>query len=143
MTYTSKMNNTMPIPVEPAVISAYIANSASATDLTIPIPWKNCKLVHAESVVCTDLDTDGAMEIDLELNAAGGQEVASISVAADSSVGDVDLATMGTSAAAITAQSNLDRSDTNRQYINVEVDGSTAATGAVNLYLYFERQPVA
>jgi hypothetical protein len=81
MTYTPLMQNKMPLPVEPAVLSCHLVNSTAATDVPVYVPWKRCKLVYAYTVVTEAIDATGAMEIDLELNAAGGTEFASISVA--------------------------------------------------------------
>jgi len=120
--------------VEPAVISCYVPNSASETNILVPVPWTNCRLAHAETNVVTALDTVAAMEIDLELNAAGGTEMMSITVAASSSVGDIDTATVTNEAAC----KNLSYDNANRDYIAVEVDGSTTGTGAVMLFMYFE-----
>jgi hypothetical protein len=131
MTYTPLMNNKMPLPVEPAVLSCHLVNSASATDVPIYVPWKRCKPVYAYTVVTEAIDTSGAMEIDLELNAAGGTEFASITVAKSSAVGDIDEATMA-------SYPSCDREDTSIDAVNAEIDGGAAASGSVMLYVYFE-----
>lgn len=136
MTYTASRYNTMPIPSEPAVLSVHVNNSASATDIPVYVPWKNCRLVHAVAYVATAIDTSGAMEIDLELNAASGTEMMSISVAASSAVGTAAEATVSSADAC----KHLDRDDANRDAVNIEVDGGTGASGAVNLQLYFESE---
>jgi hypothetical protein len=125
----------MPIPAEPAVLSVHVSNSKSATDIPVYVPWKNCRLVHAVAYVTTHVDTAGAMEIDLELNAASGTEMMSISVPADSAVGTAVEATTSSASAC----QNLDRDDANRDAVNIEVDGG-AGTGAVALHLYFESE---
>ena len=137
MTYSAKLGNTMPIPVEPAVLSVYVANSAAETNMPVYIPWKNCRLVYAYTVVVgAAIDATGAMEIDLELNAAGGTEMMSIQVAASSAVGTIDEASVSNASAC----KNLSRDDASRDAINVEVDGSASAAGAVMLYMYFESE---
>ena len=118
----------------PGVLSIVVNNSAAETNIPVSVPWKNCRLAHAETVVTTAIDGDGAMEIDLELNAAGGTEMMSITVAASSAVGDVDYASVSNAAAC----NKLDRDNTSRDVINIEVDGSATGTGQVMLFLYFE-----
>jgi len=124
----------MPIPVEPGVVSVVVNNSASETNIPVYVPWRNCKLSYAYTVCTTAVDTAGAMEIDLELNAASGTEMMTISVAANSSVGDIDEATVSSAAAC----KNLSYDNASRDAVNVEVDGSSTGTGQVMLYLYFE-----
>jgi len=124
----------MPIPVEPGVVSVYVPNSAAETNIPVYVPWRNCKLSYAYTVCVTGIDTAGAMAIDLELDAASGTEIMTISVAASSSVGDIDEATFTSQAAG----KNLSYDNTSRDAVNVEVDGSTTGTGAVMLYMYFE-----
>jgi hypothetical protein len=133
MTYTRKLPNTSPLPVDPGVLCVHVPNSASETNMPIYVPWKRCQLSHAYSVVSEAIDTAGAMEIDLELNAAGGTEMMSISVAANSSVGDIDEATVSSASAC----KGLSYDDSSYDAVNVEVDGG-GGTGSVNLFLYFE-----
>jgi hypothetical protein len=131
MTYTPLMQNKMPLPVEPAVLSCHLVNSTAATDVPVYVPWKRCKLVYAYAVVTEAIDATGAMEIDLELNAADGTEFASISVSGSSSVGDIYEAT-------IASYPHFDRDDASYDAVNVEIDGSAAAAGSVMLFMYFE-----
>jgi hypothetical protein len=74
------------------------------------------------------------MEIDLELNAASGTEMMSITVAASAAVGDIDEATVSTPSAC----ANLSRENADRDVVNIEVDGSTTGTGGVMLHMFFE-----
>jgi hypothetical protein len=108
-----------------------LVNSTASTNVPVYVPWKRCKLVYAYTVVTEAIDATGAMEIDLELNAAGGTEFASISVAGSSAVGDIDEAT-------IASYPHFDRDDASYDAVNVEIDGSAAAAGSVMLYMYFE-----
>jgi len=124
----------MPIPVEPGVVSVLVNNSAAETNIPVYVPWRSCKLSYAYTVCTTAVDTAGAMEIDLELNAASGTEIMTITVAANAAVGDIDEATFTSQAAG----KNLSYDDAARDAINVEVDGSSTGTGQVMLYMYFE-----
>lgn len=135
MAYTSKLENSMKIPVEPAVMTAFV--TAATTELLIPIPWKNCKLVYC--VACFDVaeGTDTGT-IDVELNAAGGGDMFSIAIAADQASGTAVEGSVQTAANC----ENLDRSNTGRDYMNLEVAGS-AANYTCNVYFYFELQPIA
>ena len=135
MVYTPSKTETLPIPAEPAVLSCYVPNTAAETNILLYVPWKQCKLSHAYTVVVAAIDATDAMEIDLELNAAGGTEMMTLTVAASSAVGTIDEATVSSQAAC----ENLSSDTAARDAVNVEVDGSAAADGAVMLYLYFER----
>jgi hypothetical protein len=134
MTYTATKTDSIPIPVQPAWLSCYVLNSASETNVPIYIPWRNCRLAHAYTVVVGVVDGDGAMEIDLELNAAAGTEMMTITVAASAAVGDIDEATVSTQSAC----ENLSRDNADRDAVNIEVDGSTTGTGGVMLHMFFE-----
>lgn len=137
MTYTASKLGSMPIPVEPSVLGPFrVANAATATDMTVYVPWKNCRLVYAVAYVTTAIDTVGAMEIDLELNAASGDEMMSLSVTAGSAFASIIEGTVSTAAAC----KNLDRDDATRYAVNIEVDGSTTGSGAVDLLMYFESE---
>jgi len=132
MTFTSTMRNTMPIPVEPAVMSIYV--TADTQELLIPIPWKDCKLVHA--VACFDVaEGTNTGTIDIELNTAGGGDMYSIAVAADQGAGTQVEGTVQTASNNI----NLDREEATRDNVNLEVAGS-AADYTCMVYLYFEAQ---
>jgi len=134
MTYTATKPDSIPIPIQPSQLSCYVLNSASETNLAVFIPWRNCRLAHAYTVVVGVVDGDGDMEIDLELNAASGTEMMSITVAASAAVGDIDEATVSSSSAC----ANLNRENTARDAVNIEVDGSTTGTGGVMLHMFFE-----
>jgi hypothetical protein len=73
------------------------------------------------------------MNIDLELNAAGGTAMMNIS-ATGATIGTIHEATVTSRSAC----RHLDSQDSARDAVNVEVDGSTTGTGAVMLYMYFE-----
>ena len=65
MTYTATKPDSIPIPIQPSQLSCYVLNSASETNLAVFIPWRNCRLAHAYTVVVGVVDGDGDMEIDL------------------------------------------------------------------------------
>lgn len=134
MAYAATRRPTMPIPCEPGVLSVHLTNTAAETNVLVYVPWKNCKLAYAYTVVLVAIDATAAMEIDLELNAAAGTEMMSISVAKSSAVGDIDEATVSSAAAC----TGLDRDSSARDAINIEVDGSSGAAGSVMLFMYFE-----
>lgn len=136
MTYTATKYNSLPCPSEPSVLSVYFSNSAAETNIPVYVPWKNCRLVYAIAYVATVIDNTANLEIDLELNAAGGTEMMSITVTKNSAVGASFEATTS-SAAACKA---LDRDDSNRDAVNIEIDGSSTGTGALNLVMYFESE---
>ena len=135
MTYSANQRVSQPIPAEPGVLSVYCTNSDAATDMLVYVPWKNCRLAYAYTVVGgTAIDATGDMVLTLELNAAGGTDMMSITVASSSAVGTIDEATIVTPAAC----RGLDVDNSSRDAINIEIDGSAAAAGAVMLYMYFE-----
>ena len=129
MAYERRKPSAYPGPVTPRIPSIYIPNSAAETNIPVAVPWDNCQLTYAQTVVLSAIDNTGPMEIDLEIDAAGGTEIGSITVAQNESVGAEDEVKI-TAADAEGLSSN--------SKINIEVDGSAAAAGAVMLYLYFE-----
>ena len=98
-----------------ALIGALIGSSAGGNDIII-------------------LEGLPQEELDIELNAAAGTEMMTLQVSAGTSVGVQDYATV-TSAAAC---NKLDRDDSARDKVNIEVDGSASAVGAVMLTMMFE-----
>jgi hypothetical protein len=134
MTYTPKRTETMPIPVEPAVISINLKNSISATDIPIYVPWKHCQLSYVYSVVTTAIDATGDLVMKVELNAATGSRMYNMTVAASAAVGDIDEAAVSSQAAC----ENLSSDNAARDVVNIEIDGSSTGTGAIQLFLYFE-----
>ena len=134
MVYTANLNNSLPTPTEPGVLSVYLANSAGTSDVVVYVPWKDCRLAYAYTACVATVDTAAAMAIDLELNAAGGTAIGTITIAASSAIGDLDELT---GLDAVAAAKNLDREDASVDAINCEVTG-TNATGAAMLFLYFE-----
>lgn len=114
----------------PLVMSIYVNNSAAETNVTVPVPWNDVRCVYIYSIVATDIDNTGAMEVDFEYNAAGGTEFATLTVAQNDGVGSIDEATISdTKTAALFNE---------KSYINVEIDGSATGTGALNIFFYFE-----
>jgi len=125
----------MPIPIEPAVLSVYL--TAATTELLIPIPWKNCKLVHV--VACFDVTASAATgSIDFELNAEGGGDMFTIAVGSEQGAGTQVEGTVVTASNC----TDLDRDDTARDNTNIEVSGDVT-TYTCMVYLYFEAQPTA
>ena len=115
---------------DPMVVCAYVQNSAAETNVKIPVPWNDVKCTYIYSVVETAIDGTGNMEVDFEFNAAGGTEFATLTVAASAAVGTVTEGTITNSTTAALF--------TEKSFINVEIDGSSTGTGALNLYFYFE-----
>ena len=76
-----------------------------------------------------------AWEIDLELNAAGGTEMMSISITKSSAIGTVFEATVTTQSAC----ERLSATEAARDAINIEVGASTGTpTGACTIFFIFE-----
>jgi hypothetical protein len=129
-----KLSRHCPVLGEPGILQLYIANTSDEKNYLMDIPWKNCRLASAYTTCVTAFDSCGAMELDIELNAAAGTEMMTLQVSAGTSIGVQDYATVS-SAAACNA---LDRDDASRDKINIEVDGSASAVGAVMLTMLFE-----
>jgi hypothetical protein len=119
---------------EPAVLCTVITNAITATEYAIKVPWDNCKLVYIYSLVSVVIDGTGDMVIKFEKDAASGERLADMTVAASSAVATLDEATLTLTRAGIKARHQLNHNN----IINVEVDGSSSGTGQLNLYLYFE-----
>ena len=79
MTYTPTRTETMPIPVEPAVLSVHLDGGGGVVDVPVYIPWKHCKLVYAYTVTTVGEGNNAAVALDFELNAAGGTRMAWLS----------------------------------------------------------------
>jgi hypothetical protein len=93
MTFTPQMGAGIPLPAHPGVLSVPLSNSASEINIPVYVPWRNCQLSYAYAVVTTVVDTAGAMNIDLELNAAGGTAMMNIS-ATGATIGTIHEATV-------------------------------------------------
>lgn len=119
---------------DPGVISIHIENSASETNIPVKVPWEGCRLAYVYSLVHTAIDGDGDMVIDIELEAGTDADIMSMTVASSSTVGTVDEATFDTE--------SYGRHLTDGTILNIEVDGSTTGTGAINMFLYFEPDTV-
>lgn len=133
MVYSPTLNNSMPIPTEPGILSVHLEVATATKDVAVYVPWKTCRLSYAYSVLTGSSTTTGqTVDVDLELNAAGGTEMMSINHAAGSAVGSVAEGSVTTKAAC----KNLDRANADRDAINIEHVGSIATT--VMLYMYFE-----
>ena len=135
MAYSAEKYNTCQVPCEPAVIGPIrVTRSTGDLEYPVKIPWKHCRLVYAYAM-CTTVVATADFEIDIELNAAGGTEMMSITLpTAASAVGGVAEATVTTPAAC----ENLDRDDTDRQKINIEVNLHASAAAAADVWMFFE-----
>jgi len=117
------------------MITAHIRNIVSAeVNTLVPIPWENVRLVKAVACITEVVDNIGDWEIDLELNAAGGTEMMTISITKNSAVGALFEATISTPAAC----KNLSAALAARDAICIESDGAATPTGAANIFFYFE-----
>jgi len=118
-----------PGPGDPGVIWCLVNNSAAETNIALKVPWNDVELVYAYTAVSTIIDNTGAAVIDLELNAAGGSLLATQTVAKNSAVGTITE---------FTFDPNIRSPLSNKNSINVEVDGSATGTGQWMVFLYFE-----
>lgn len=130
MAYSRKVPDSMPIPVEPGIMSAYV--TADTTELLIPIPWQHVRLAYAEA--CFDVaEATNTGTIDIELDAASGTTLMSIAITASQASGSTVAATTSDASAC----KDIGNHSTASDYVNLEVAGS-AADYTCNVYLYFE-----
>jgi hypothetical protein len=118
----------------PGILPVVLNNCVTETNVLVDIPWKNCRLVHATGVVTTAIDGDGSMVIDIELNAAGGGDIMSLEATASAAIGTQYNGTFDDA----TKGDRLDRDNTSRDKVNIEIDGSSTGTGQMMLYMFFE-----
>jgi len=130
MVYTPQWRNTQIIPAEPAVLSCYLNITAAAKDLAIYIPWEYCQLDYSYAVALTAEDGTGNLEIDLELDAASGTEMHSLTLATSAAVGTIAEGTVTT----VAACKDLGRHNTDRDAVNIETE---TGVGTAMLYMYF------
>jgi hypothetical protein len=124
-----------PLDCDVKVLSAHVRNIVSAeVNIPVPVPWENVRLVKAVAVITEVVDNVGAWEIDLELNAAGGTEMMSISITKNSAVGAIFEATTTTESACQGLTAAIATVDA----VVIESDGSATPTGAANIFMYFE-----
>jgi len=135
MTYTRIAPPTIDLPLEPAVLSIHLAalSAGTATDTAVYIPWKNCKLAYAYTVTTTAEGDKGAVTCKLELDAAGGSEIGTVTIAKNAAVGDIDEIVFATEAYG----ENLHSDVSNRDAINIETDGVSTTTWQGMLFMYF------
>jgi hypothetical protein len=133
MAYIPSKNDSYPSSVQPAVLSVYVPNSTAETNILVNVPWRNCRLTYAYTVVVSVIDA-AASAITLELNASGGTTMMTIAVAGAAPVGDIDEAVV----VSRDACGNLSRDNAPRDAVNIKVDSAGTATGGWMLYLYFE-----
>lgn len=132
--FVRKFKKKSPLDCDIKVMQAHVVNSAAETNLIVPIPWENVRLVKWVGVVAEAIDATGGSEIDLELNAAAGTEMMTMTVAKSAAVGTVYEGTVSNQP----ALERLSASDSTRDAMNIEVDGSAAAAGSLNMIFYFE-----
>lgn len=130
---TKPSRNSMPIPAEPAVLCVPLNNDTADANVLVYVPWKNCRLSYCYTVVTTAIDNNSDLVLTLELNAEAGSTMAVITIAQNSGVGTIDTPTL-------TAANcrKLDRDDSTRDAINIDVNGDASPAGQVMLYMYFE-----
>ena len=133
MTYSYLKDKRCPLQCEPGVLTINITNSAAATDYPIYVPWKDVRLVYAYSVVTTAIDGTGDMAVKFECNAASGTSLGTMTVAASSALGTIDEWTEAST------NTRLSYDDSGIDAVNIDIDGSSTGTGAIQMYLYFER----
>lgn len=131
MAYTAGINPSTGLPLEPAVIRAFV--NASTTELLVPIPWQHVRLAHAEACFDVAEDNSGTGTIDIELDAAGGTTLMSIAVAQQQASGSTVDATVSDQSAC----EDIGAHATSCDYLNLEVAGD-AASYTCNVYLMFE-----
>ena len=132
--FSRQCSKTSPLDSDVKVLHAYVRNIVTAeVNILVPIPWENVRLVKAVACVAEAIAAT-ALEIDLELNIAGGTEMMTITVAKSSAVGEVLEATVTTQSAC----ERLSASEGTRDAINIEKNDSAGTAGAVNLYMIFE-----
>lgn len=132
--FSRQFEKTSPLDNDVKVLHAYVTNTSAETNVLMPIPWENQRLVKAVACVTEVIDNVADWEIDLELNAAGGTEMMSISITKNSAVGTIFESTVTTQSAC----ERLGGREGARDAINIESDGSNTPTGTVNLYMIFE-----
>ena len=132
--FSRQFDKTSPLDSDVKVLHAYVRNIVTAeVNMLVPIPWENQRLVKAVACVAEAIAAT-ALEIDLELNIAGGTEMMSITIAKSSAVGQVLEGTVSNQSAC----ERLGGKEGVRDAINIEKNDSAGSSGAVNLYMIFE-----
>lgn len=131
MAYTSlrKAEQSCNLPVEPTILPCYLSGTG---DYVYSIPWDNCKLTGAQMTTTTAGGADETIEVDIEITAAGGTEIATATVASGTTAGTEDAFSFSSE-----ATGNYLNDDAK---INFEVAGSTTWVGFA--HVYFERASV-
>ena len=141
----TKKQNSMYVPVEPAVIGPIrVTRDTADTNFPVHIPWKNCRLTYAYAATTTIVAT-ADMTIDLLLDSASGTNIGTITIATSGS-GIAVIDELGTAAIPFTtpaAAQNLDRDSTDRDFIYVQCKLHASGAGAADVWLYFEQQGIA
>ena len=139
MTITTTLNPKCPLAgANLAVVSQLVARSSANQDYPVPVPSKACRLIRAEAITTTVVAT-ADMTIDLELNAAGGSAIGTITVATSgSAIGTIDTLEWADMTQANAKSLSLD--DSARDYINLEVNSHATGAGGAMVHLFFERE---
>ena len=133
MVYTPTYYGTYPIPLEPAVLSCFIQNTSAESNLAVYVPWEYCQMDYCYEVqLVANQAGSSSGTLDLELDAAAGTELYTMTIASSAAVGTIVEGTLTT----VAPTKNLGRHDTARDAVNIEVISSNAA-GAMMLYMYF------
>ena len=117
-----------------------VVRAAAARDYPVPVPTaRQCRLIRAEAITTTAVASADFL-IDLELNAAGGSAIGTITIATSgSAVGTID--TLEWKDMTQANANGLSSADSARDYINLETSANAAA-GAAWVFLFFERDPL-
>jgi hypothetical protein len=135
MTYTRIVTPTMDLPLEPAVLSVHLAalSAGTETNVLVYVPWKNCKLAYAYTVTTTPEADKGTVAVVLELNVADGTEIGAIEVGKNALAGDLDEMAFTYEYAG----ENLHSDVSDRDAINISLDGTSTTTWRGTLFMYF------
>jgi len=123
----------MRIPVEHSVLGCYV--TAAHTEILIPIPWKNCRLVgttYSQDIVSGGT---GTATLELELDAPSGSVMNTVTLSCGQAAGSLVDGVMATTTS---YAKNLDRGTAARDHINIEVTVGSQTGFAGMLYMYFE-----
>lgn len=138
MVYSRQKDAACPLAMDPGVLLKCVHFATAETNPPVKIPWDGVKLIYAYAVYTADIGAalevggDTTLDIDLELDSAGGTEIMSMSFTSAAAVGTVAEATFTDESAG----SCLGDANT----INIEIESNTGVTpgSGANVYLYFE-----
>ena len=139
MTITQTLDDKCPLAgANIAVIGILVARSTGALDYPVPVPTaRPCRLIRVEAITTTVVAT-ADFTIDVELNAAGGSAIGTVTIATSGSA----IVTIDTLAWADMTQANaknLSSANAARDYINLECNLHASGAAGAMVYLFFER----